>query len=311
MSELDTPSRVQLRAGAAPGARPGPPGTWHDPAGDPGVSAHDLRPNGPALGLGGALVAAALLALSLAGRFPLTAGVLVVQVLLVLGFLALVEAPAAGGVFVLAAAAALAADAVVLLDSGRVAGLAGVAGLAVVAALLHQLLRRRRSRVTESLADTLVAVALVCGAACLPAALQAGAPGSPLRATVLCTLAAAGAALLAGRLGDRVVRRPALAVGSERGLPGLVLALGAGVAGCAVVGRLYAGGLTTSRAAFVGLGTALVVSVADLLVDLAAAELEPGPGDARRVSALRPVGLLLPFALLGPVALVVVRLLAR
>ncbi|MCW2606660.1 MAG: hypothetical protein JWO60_1353, partial [Frankiales bacterium] len=62
------------------------------------------------------------------------------------------------------------------------------------------------------------------------------------------------------------------------------------------------------RAALVGLTAAAVVAAGDLAVDLAAAELRSGWRDARRVAALRPVGLLLPFAVLGPVALVAGRL---
>lgn len=269
---------------------------------------HDARParlRPPLLlqGLASAVVAAALLGLTEISTPALVVGTLVVQVLLGLGLLALVDAPAAGGVFAIGAAATGAADAVVLVDDGRVAGLAGVVALSLVAGLLHQLCRRRRSRVTESLAATLVLVVLSCSAACLPAALQL--PHGAL--TVRCALAAAGCALLAGRLGDAVVRRPAVVVGAARGWPGLVLGLGAGVAGCAVVAG---GDLPVGRAALLGLAAAAAVVTGDVLADLAAAELRPGGDDARRVAALRPVGLLLPFAVLGPVVLVAVRLLS-
>ncbi len=156
---------------------------------------------------------------------------------------------------------------------------------------------------TEALADTLLVVVLVACAACLPAlrALEGG------RDVALAALVGAGAALVAGRLGDRVLPRPALALGAVRGWPGLLLGLGAGVAGAVLV----AGGegqLAGPRAALVGLAAAAVASAADLAVDLAGAELRSGWRDSRRVAALRPVGLLLPWAALGPVALVAGRL---
>lgn len=261
-----------------------------------------LRPPLVAQGLAAAVVAAALLGLAELSTVALVVGILALQLLLALGLLALVDAPSAGAAFGIGAAATVAADVVVLVDDGRVAGLAGVVALSLVAGLLHQLCRRHRNRVTESLADTLVLVVLSCSAACLPAALQLPHGAVSVRGG----LAAAGCALLAGRLGDAVVRRPAVALGAARGWPGLVLALGAGMAGCALLVR---GELSTSRAALLGLAAAAAVAAADLLADLSAAELRPDGDDARRVAALRPVGLLLPFAVLGPVVLVAVRLL--
>ena len=233
-------------------------------------------------GLAAAALAGGFYGLAVLGHLPLLAGVALVQLLLVLGFLALVDAPASGGVFALGAAAAVSADAVVVLDDGRVNGLAGVAALCMVGGLLHQLTRRERSRVTESLADTFVVVVLVCAAVSLVAALQQHGGTWPVRAS----LAAAGVALLAGRLGDRVVHRPALAVGSSRAWPGLLLGLGAGVAmGVAVAD----GHLTGDRAALVGLVAAATVAAVDLAIDLAASELSSEPSDSRRVaSASKP-----------------------
>lgn len=253
-------------------------------------------------GIASAALAALLLGLATAGEYPLLAGVALVQVLTVLGFLALVEAPASGGVFLLALAAAVAADVVVVVDDGNAGGLAGVVALSVVAGLLHQLSRTERSRVTESLADAFVAVVLVCSAVCVLAALQRD--DLPVRAA----LAAAGAALVTGRLGDRLVGRPSLALGSTRAWPGLLLGLGAGVAACvAVIGDE----LSRSDAALVGLLAVGAVAATDLAMDLAGAELTPDPLDARRVAALRPVSTVLPFALLGPAVLLAVELLER
>lgn len=255
-------------------------------------------------GLLDGVVGAALLGLALLGDVPLLAGVVLLQVLAVLGFLALVEAPASAGVFAIAAAATAAADTVAMLDDGRVRGLAAVVGVALVVSLLHQLSRSERSRVTESLADTFVAVVLVCCSACL-LAVQVGSDGDgPLRAG----LVAAAATLVVGRVADLVVRRPVLAPGAARGFPGLVLGLVAG----AVAGLLVAGDdLTGSQAAYVGLAAAATVAAVDLLVDLSAAELTPDTRDARRLEALRPVLTFLPYVLLGPVLLAAVLLLER
>jgi hypothetical protein len=101
-----------------------------------------------------------------------------------------------------------------------------------------------------------------------------------------------------------------LAVGSTRGWPGLLLGLGAGVA----AGVLVAGDgppVTGTQAALLGLVCAATVAAGDLAVDLGAAELRAGRRDARRVAALTPSGLLLPFALLGPISLVAGALVLR
>ena len=263
-----------------------------------------VRPPLLAQGIGSGLFGGALAGLAVLGDLPLLGGIVLLQVVLGLGFLAVVDAPASGGVFVLAAAATIAADVVVQVDDGRAGGLGGVVGLSLVGALLHQLTRRERSRVTESLADTFVVVVLGCSAVCLDAALQHDEGTWPVRAGLL----AAAAALLAGRIGDAVLGRPALAVGATRAWPGLLLALGSGVAVSTIVSD---GHLSASRGALIGLCAAGAVAAVDLAVDLAGAELTGSHDDARRVAALRPVSLLLPFALLGPVLLLAVVLLAR
>jgi hypothetical protein len=125
-------------------------------------------------------------------------------------------------------------------------------------------------------------------------------------AVVVCLAAGAGA-LLAGRLGDQVLPRPALALGANRGWPGLLLALGVGAA-AAVAAAGDTGPVAGVRGALLGLAIAATVSAGDLSVDLGAAELTAGRRDARRVSALMPAGLVLPFAALAPVAYVAGRL---
>lgn len=261
-------------------------------------------PRTPLLGqaLAAAVLAAALLGLAVLGGYPLLGGVVAVQLLATLGFLALSDAPASGGVFVLGLGAALAADVVVTVEDGEVGGLAGVVALALVAAFLHQLGRKERSRVTEALADTMVVVVVACSAACLTAALALEDGAWPVRTG----LAAAGVALAAGRVGDAVFHRPVLAAGATRGWPGLLLGLGGAVATAVL---LADGHLSGGRAALVGLVAGVTVATVDLAVDLAAAELTADPQDSRRVAALRPVSLFLPFALLGPVLLLCVHLL--
>ena len=264
------------------------------------------RPSLLVQGLWPALLAGGLAAAATFGLPPLTVAVIGVQVFLVLGALALLDAPAAGGAFLVATGTFLAADVVVLTDDGRVSGLAGVAALGLVASLVHQLLRRGRSRVTESLADTLVVVVVAVAAACL-LALRQVAGGEEV---LLVSLVATGAVLLAGRIGDRLAPRPMLAVGSTRGWPGLLLGLGVGVAASVLVANadLGEGELPLRSAALLGLVVASTVATADLAVDLGAAELRSGWRDARRVAALRPTALLLPYAVLGPVALLAGRL---
>lgn len=269
----------------------------------PRVGGPAPRPPMLVQGLLSAVLAGALALVAVPGSVPLLLALLVVQLLLGLGFLAVVDAPAAGGAFAVVAVSVVVADVVALNGDGSVSGLAGVAALALVASLFHQLARRGRSRVTESLADTLVAVVLLTGMACLIALreLDGGAEA------VSVALAGAAGALAAGRIGDRVAPRPALAVGATRGWPGLLLALGAGALVASVVAG--DGGSVAGRdGLLLGLVVAVAASAADLAVDLGAAELRAGWRDARRVAALRPVGLLLPFAAVGPVAFVAGRL---
>jgi len=269
-----------------------------------------------AQGSASVLVALALLLCDLVSPLLLGAVVLALQVVLVLGLLALVDAPAAGGVFVVGVSAAVAADLAVLHDHGRLGALAGIVALSLVAALLHQLGRRARTRVTESLADTLFVVVLVCGCACLLAVRELG--GARLAAIVL---AAVGVSLLVGRLGDAFVARPAVTPAATRGWPGLVLALGLGVAVAALLGGDH---LSARAVALLGLAVAAAAAAGDVAVDLAAVaphaavatgDVAAGPGatalpadDGRRAAARRPVGLLLPFAAAGPVAYVAARL---
>jgi hypothetical protein len=246
-----------------------------------------------------AVLALVLALVSLLGAAPLALAVLGIQVFLTLAVLALVDAPGSGGAFWVTLGAVVAADVLVVVHDGDIRSLAGVVGLALIGSLVHQLARPQRARVTESIADTLVVVVLGVAASCL-VSLRALDDGDE---TVLIALVAAGASLLAARVGDRLASRPMLAVGSTRGWPGLLLGLGAGVA-AAVLAAGDEGVVVGQQAALLGLVCAATVAAADLAVDLGAAELRAGRRDARRVEALKPANLLLPFALLGPISLV-------
>ena len=255
-------------------------------------------------GTAAAAVGVGLAAAVAAGPLPLVAVVVVLQVVLARNVLALLDAPAAGSALLVAGGTGLAADLVVLVDDGRIDRLSAVVGLGLVAALLAQLARRRRSRVTESLADTLVAALVAASAACLVAvsALDGG------QGVLVLALVAGAAALLVGRLADRLLPRPRLAAGSTRGWAGLLLGLLAAVAAALAVAALLRLGLEPPGAALVALAAAATAVAADLALDLGAAELRAGRRDRRRAAALGPAAALLPYALLGPVVLLAGRL---
>lgn len=275
-----------------------------EPAGaGPGTTDPDVR--GPAprrslllQGVGAALVAGGLALVSLPGPVALLVGIAALQLVLVLGVLVLLDAPSGRAAFAIAVAAAAVGDTLVLTTDGTADALAGVLALSLVAALILQIARRDRSRVTESLADTLLVALLVTSSACLIALRDL--PGG--REAVLVALAAAGTALLVGRAVDLVSAAPRLVPEATRGWPGLLVGLGAGVLAATVLaaaGSTFSG----SRGALIGLAVAATAVCADLAVDLAALELRAGRRDARRVLALGPVGWLLPYAALAPVCL--------
>lgn len=263
-------------------------------------------------GLAPAAVAGLLLLTALGGAWPLAVAVLLVQLVLAAGVLAVLRAPDPGGAMLLVAGASVVTVVLAVTGGGRVDGLAGVVALALVAGLLHQLVRRPRDRVTESLGGTALVVVLGSCAACVVAlrALPAG------EDAVGPALVAVAAALLAGRVGDQLLPRPALTPGATRGWPGLVLALAAGAASAGIL----AGGspVGAGRGALLGLAVATAAAIADLTVDLATLDVERARGrspdrsdlqrGARRAAALRRVALLLPYAAAGPVALLAGRL---
>jgi hypothetical protein len=208
------------------------------------------------------------------GRVPLVAAVAVVQVVVALAWLAFLDAPAALVSFLIAIAAAGGCDVAALRHSGTaLGGTVGVVAIAMMVALVVELGRKPRSRVTESLAATFSAV-LVVGSLSQLLALSGARQG---RHTVAVVAASGAAALLA-----------------------VLSAAGVG----AVLGNLTSP-LSAASGAVVGVVVALAASAADLAVDLSAVDLV----DARRRAAARPAAALLPFVAASPVAYATTRLL--
>jgi hypothetical protein len=225
---------------------------------------------------------------------------LAVQALVTLAWLALAEVDGAEGATAIVLLGAAAADVLAVRRDGEgIAGTVAVVALAFVASLALQLFRRHRARTTDALAGTVSAVVLAVFAAHLLAAYAKTSAGLAA-AAVLCP----AAAVAAGRAADLVSLRPLLVRGSRRGLPGLVAAVVAAGALGAVLGVAWAP-LSAASGTVLGVATGLAAVVADLAVDLVAADTY----DARRVAALRPLGMLLPLVVAAPVAYAAARLL--
>lgn len=232
---------------------------------------------------GGALLAGAGAALVGWGPHGLLLVVLVpVQLTLAAGWLTLARVPARVGGLLVAIGAGVAGD-VVLVAEHRpsLGGLAGAAGLGVVAAVLGQLLRRERSRVTDVLAAQCSAIALVV-AVSSPLALAGYPHGSRTAAAGLVGIALA---LLAGALSRWVLRGWVVAAP--------VGALLLGTAAAAGVGAAVAGGAGVAAAS----STAAATAAATVLVAVVCA--------GRRVG--RPLAVVVPFAVAGPCLYVVAR----
>jgi hypothetical protein len=184
--------------------------------GDLGTVWHDARmPAALTVALAGALALAAY-----AAEAPVVLAVLVVQGLLVWGWYDALDVPGRTGGSVLAGAAAVTADVLLLVrdDSRALTPVTGVLAVAMIGAMVHQLARRDgRQRLTESLTATMTLVVLatlgalfvsseqtlggpaLVALAALSAAVAAGASMLPLP-TALVTGGAAVGGLLLGLL---------------------------------------------------------------------------------------------------------------
>jgi hypothetical protein len=249
----------------------------------------------PAAALVAVAVALLVLLPELLGDRGRLAAVLVLQLGLVLAWVLVTGIEGFAGSLTVGAAAAVAADLVLVLpERPALGGLLVVLGVGFLAAVLQQMFRKPRHDLVASLSGT---VLLLCPVGALAALLLLGRSTGSDRALV--ALLAVGAALVAGHLVDLLLPRPQLAPGVPRGLLGLVLAVPAGAA-VAFLGRDAADlrGATTALlfGAVLGGIAALVALVASYLVVEAADSAEPP-------WALTVVQAVLPLAACGPVAL--------
>jgi len=241
------------------------------------------------------LVAAA----AVAGLPALVVVIVVVQVAAAAGVLMLADAPARRQSAILATVAAGVADVLVVRDDGRRVGdLVVVVSLSFVAAVVMELVRRDRVRVTESLAATVTAVLVVAmGAHAI--ALHGSPDGA--RLVVVAFLAVALGLLAAGAV-ELLVRGPLVASGARRGILGIASV----TATAAVVGVVTADFLRVDVgiAVLLAVATAVAAEVGDLVVQLACADVPA----ARRRAVAGPLGAALPVIAAAPVAYAVSRL---
>jgi len=190
------------------------------------------------LALAGALALAAY-----AGEAPLVLAVLVVQGLLVWGWYDALGVPGRTGGSVLAGAAAVTADVLVLVrdDTRALTPVAGVLAVAMIGAMVHQLARRDgRQRLTESLTATMTLVVLATLGALFVAAEQT------LGGPALVALAALSAAIAAGA---SMVPLPTALVTGIAAVGGLALGLlAAGITDLSVGPALTTGAATAAAA---------------------------------------------------------------
>jgi hypothetical protein len=176
-----------------------------------------------------ALVAGSPLVLDGTGRIVAVA---VLQAALVASWVRATGVQGTAGALLIGAAAAGAADVVLLLpERPELDALAAVLGLGLLAAVVHQMTRPApRSQLVASLAGVVLLLCAVCALAVL---LVVGRLDGGPRA-VTGTAVVVGVALVVGHLVDLVLPRPAVAPGVPCGPAALVLAVLAG-AGTAVL----------------------------------------------------------------------------
>ena len=192
---------------------------------------------------------------------------------------------------------------------------ATIVALAFLLALVQQIFRENRTRVTESLAATMAATVLaVAGGAYLT--LRAGVDGERAARAALLGVAVV---LGVGRVLDAVLPRPRLLGAGRRGWPGLV----AGLAAATGVGALYGhyaadhtsklilaagSSITVGKSALIALVAALVAAAADLGIEVGLSTLKADPPRRRAPWPARlVVAAVLPILLAAPPAYVVAR----
>ena len=257
----------------------------------------------PAAGCAAGAVALLVVLPELLGDLGRLAAVIVLQLGLVLVWVLVTGIEGFAGSLTVGAAAAVAADLVLVLP-GRPAmgGLLAVFGVGFLAAVLQQMLRRPRTDLVASLAGAsfLLAVTGALATLLLLGRTEAG------HGRALIALLAVGAALVAGHLTDLVLPRPQLADGVPCGLLGLVVAVLAGAL-VTFLGREVSGTVDALAAVIYGAvlgGMAGMVSLVASYIVVEAAATEPPEGEQPPpVWALALIQGVLPLAACGPVAL--------
>ncbi len=187
-----------------------------------------VRHHAPAAGLAAAATLALVLAPRQFGPTGLLIAVALMQIALIGSWSRATGTRGYLGSLVIGAGTAVTADTVLALQSEPDLGpLAAVLGLAFLAAMLHQLTRSAPRRLaTASLAGiSTLAVSVVALSAFL--LLYRVTDGS---AVYVATVVSAGGAVVVGHLVDLVLPVPRIAPGVPRGLLGLLLSVGAGIA---------------------------------------------------------------------------------
>jgi hypothetical protein len=257
----------------------------------------------PAAGCAAGAVALLVVLPELLGDLGRLAAVIVLQLGLVLVWVLVTGVQGFAGSLAVGAAAAVAADLVLVLP-GRPAmgGLLAVFGVGFLAAVLQQMLRRPRNDLVFSLAGTALLLAVTGALATL---LLLGRTDAG-HGRALIALLAVGAALVVGHLADLVLPRPQLAEGVPCGLLGLVLAVAVGAA-VTVLGRDVSGTVDALAAVIYGAvlgGVAGMVSLVASYVVVEAETAEPPEGEQPPpVWALSLIQGVLPLAACGPMAL--------
>jgi hypothetical protein len=235
------------------------------------------------------------------------AAVLVLQLGLVLTWVVVTGIQGFAGSLGVGAAAAVAADLVLVLPRRPELGdLLVVLGLGFLVAVLQQMFRRPREGLVSSLAGSVLLLTAVgsLGVLLLLGATEEG------HDRALVAVLTVGSALLVGHLVDLVLPRPALATGVPRGLIGLVLSVAAGAL-VAFVGRHVGGPAGAVPALVLGVALAGVTALVALAASYVVVEATAAEGDedtaAPGVSpwALSVIQAVLPFAACAPVALAV------
>lgn len=231
------------------------------------------------------------------------AAVLVLQLGLVLAWVLVTGIEGFGGSLAVGAAAAVAADLVLVLpERPSLGGLLVVFGVGFLAVVLQQMLRRPRHDLVTSLSGG-VLLLVVVGA--LGALLLLGrGPGGDGRATV--ALVAVGAALVAGHLVDLVLPRPRLAAGVPRGLVALLLAVLAAAAAAWFLrdlGQLSGNLAAAAFGAVLGGIAALTAVAASYLVVEATDDEGEALGPQVSLWSLPVVQVAVPLAAAAPVTL--------